>query len=579
MNRPATGYILAAVALAVLALTYASYFAPLEDVTFGVAVYAAAGANGRVTAVVPGSEAARSGIRTGDVVDFSALTLSDRYRLLVQRSPQGTPLTIRIIAPGIPRSVTLRARRNASMAAADFTAATLLGATISLLVIALVVARRPSLATAALVLYAAGAPQSFPIAALFSWIPNPIFGAVAALCNLVIAQLPLWALLPFIVRFPEEPQTPAARKTARIADALFLLAVVVFAVQVVYEPVLFVSWGAFDTSTNYAALAAVLVFTAVAYGRTAGEQRRRVGWVLVGVVVAAIAYTVFEFADILRMSSGWSSRSLVEDVATALPAALPIALGYAILRHRVLDVGFALNRTMVFGVMTALVVIVVSFVDWLTTRLLSEERLALAIEAVVTIGFGVALNWIHGRTERVIDRIVFRARHIAEKRIDYRIGALDFAPTDAFVDESVAVEAPRILDLHSAAVFRRIAESEPFARVAATGWSDRDALKIGDDSLLVTTLRSLERTIVLEDVAIHDDRFPQGELRPAFAIPVVSQHELVGFALFGNRNDGALPDPEEVALLARLCHAAGNGYAMVEARRWREHAAVLERSV
>jgi GAF domain-containing protein len=242
-----------------------------------------------------------------------------------------------------------------------------------------------------------------------------------------------------------------------------------------------------------------------------------------------------------------------------------------------LDIGFALNRTVVYGVMTALVVIVVSFVDWLTSRMLSEERLALAIEAMVTIGFGVALNWIHGRTEQLIDRIVFRARHIAEKRIEYRIGALAFAPTAAFVDEALAVEGPRILDLQSAGVFRRDGDRQTFVRSAGQGWHEGDARELGEDSLLVTTLRSLERPLVLDDVAISNAEFPHGSLRPTLAIPVFSQHELIGFALFGNRRDGALPDPEEIALLARLCGAAGNAYSMVEARRLREHAASLER--
>jgi hypothetical protein len=56
----------------------------------------------------------------------------------------------------------------------------------------------------------------------------------------------------------------------------------------------------------------------------------------------------------------------------------------------------------------------------------------------------------------------------------------------------------------------------------------------------------------------------------------VTQHELTGFALYGNRADGASPDPEEVSLLARLAAAAGNAYGAVEARHWRERAAELE---
>ncbi|HTU70670.1 MAG TPA: GAF domain-containing protein [Candidatus Baltobacteraceae bacterium] len=588
MNRPAVGYLLAAVTLAILALTWGSFFAPVEHTSFGVAKVAD-GANARVTRVVSGSSADRAGIRPGDVVDLGALNLSDRYRLQVDRSPVGTPLTVTIIGSGQPRSVTLHAQRETILPLkTDWIAATLAGATVALLIIALIVARRPSLATAALVLYGAGAGQSFPFIAEFSWIPNPLFGAVAALLNLVNAGLPICALLPFVVRFPEAPQTPAARMTARAADTIFFLAVVVIGIQMIYEPLVFLTWGGFDAWSLYIELGLVFVFAAIGYQRSSGEQRRRIAWVLIGLLVAAIGYTAFAVLDVAILGAGGflgapqQLGTVIQagaDVCLLLQAALPVALGYAILRHRVLDIGFALNRTLVYGVMTALVVIVVSLVDWLTNRILSEERLALAVEALVTIGFGVALNWIHSRTERLIDRVVFRARHLAEKRIEYRIGALDFASTDAFVDDAVAAEAPRILALQSAAVFRRVAGGEPFRRTAAAGWSARDASEIGEDSLLVTTLRSLERAIVLEDVAIQDDRFPQGSTAPALAIPIISQHDLIGFALFGNRRDGALPDPEEIALLVRLCRAAGGSYAMVEARRWREHAADLERSM
>ena len=579
MNRPAAGYLLAAITLAILALTVASFFAPVERMRFGIGLVPD-GANARVVSVAPWSEASRLGVRPGDVVDLGALSLADRYRLQIDSSPVGTPLTLLLMRAGAARTITIHAvaMPRSVLRFNDFIASTLTASTISLLIIALVVWRRPSLATAALVLYAAGAPQSFLVIVLFSGLPDLFFGAIGVLCSVVIASLPLWALAPFIVRFPEPPQSPQERTTARIADTMLLIAAIAFTIEAIYEPLLYRTWSAFDTSSTYMAFVVVVVFTAIAYRRTAGEQRRRVAWVLAGFIVTAAAYTVFDLADGSLFLGGQGSRFIV-DAALVLQVALPLALGYAILRHRVLDIGFAINRTMVYGVMTALVVVVVSLIDWLTTRLLSEQRVALAVEALMTIGFGVTLNWLHGRTERLIDRIVFHARHLAEKRIEYRIGALEFASSIDLVDLAVAFEAPRILDLHSAAVFRRSAENEPFVRAAATGWSDLDAPEVSADSLLVSTLRSLERPIVLDDVAIEDDRFPRGDARPALAIPIVSQHELIGFALFGNRRDGALPDPEEVTLLARLCRAAGSSYVMVEARRWREHAAALESSL
>lgn len=578
MNRPAFGYAMAVLALLILALTWASFFAPIESTRFAVTLRPA-GANARVLSVIKGSDAERAGIRAGDIVDLQALTLSERYRLLVRSSPAGLPLRLRLQRNGEVRNVTIYAEPRPSPSPPDFVFAALLAATVTLLIIAVVVARRPSLATVALVIYGAGAAQSFPFIALFTGLPDPLFGAFAVFVNVVVAQMPLFALLIFIVRFPTDPQTASARKTAFAAGVIFWIAAAIFTVQLILEPMAFVSWNAFDVWSTIVPLVIVLGFTANAYQKASGEDRRRVAWVLVGLAVAAVAYTIFDFVDFGTLAAGQSFAKVqtLQDIATLAQAALPVALGYSILRHRVLDIGFALNRTVVYGVMTAIVLIVVSFVDWLTSRLLSEERLALAVEALVTIGFGVTLNWIHGRTERLIDRMVFRARHIAEKRIEYRVGALAFAPTAAFVDDALAVEAPRILDLYSAAVFRREVDSQPFARQASQGWNAGDVTEIGDDSMLVTTLRSLERPIVLDDVAITQAGFPHGALRPALAIPVFSQHELLGFALFGNRLDGALPDPEEIALLARLCGAAGNAYAMVEARRLREHAASLER--
>jgi len=42
--------------------------------------------------------------------------------------------------------------------------------------------------------------------------------------------------------------------------------------------------------------------------------------------------------------------------------------------------------------------------------------------------------------------------------------------------------------------------------------------------------------------------FPDGPARSVLAIPIVAQHELLGFAIYGARRDGASLDPEEVSL-------------------------------
>lgn len=577
MNRPIVGYILAFLAIAMLALIFGEAWSPLTHTTFGVRI-TASGDRAAVSRVLPGSAADKAGVRVGDQIDIMSMTIGDRMRLRTTFSPLGTQMVVPIVRNGKRQLVTLvsqpRTTSNSTFSGWPF----LVGGFITLLIIAVIAWRKPSVATAALVLYGMGACTTGGIIGQFSWLPDPWYAIVAVFIVAAFSTLPIAALLPFIVRFPHPPATREGQIRMRVADVLFWATAILCLIETLFEPVLYVSWFAFDTTITMGLMAVVLVFAVLVYRDAGGEERRRIGWVLTGLIVSAAGYTGFNMIDVFIIG-GWAAPYALIAATQLLQCALPLALGYAVLRHRVLDIGFALNRTMVYGAITAMVVVVVSLVDWLSSRLISEQRWALAFEAVITIGFGFALNYLHGKTERLIDRIVFRARHLAEKRIEYRIGALGFSQSVSAVDEALAHDAPRILDLTSAAVFGRLAENEPFARKASLGWSDQTAESIADDSLLVRTLRALERPVVLEDVAIVVDNAPSGAARPAIAIPIVTQHELIGFALFGNRSDGALPDPEEIGLLAQLCSAAGNAYGAVEARQWRERAATLERSL
>ncbi|HZY99802.1 MAG TPA: GAF domain-containing protein [Candidatus Baltobacteraceae bacterium] len=576
MNRPIVGYILAFLAIAMLCLVFGEALAPLAHTTFGVRIVPS-GNRAAVGRILPDSAAYEAGVRVGDQIDVMSMTIGGRMRLRTSASPIGTQIAVPIVRNGQRRFVTFVSgpRPTGSVFASwQF----LLSALVTLLIVAVIAWRKPSTATAALVLYGMGACTTAGIVAQFSWLSEPWYTIVGVFIISAFSTLPIAALLPFIVRFPYPPVTREARIRMHVADGLFWATAILCLIETLYEPVLYVSWFAFDMAVTMGLMAIVLIFAVLVYRDATGEERRRIGWVMAGLIVSAAGYTAFNIID-TYIVSGWTAPPGVVAATQLLQCALPLALAYAVLRHRVLDIGFALNRTMVYGAITALVVAVVSLVDWLSSRVISEQRWALALEAVITIGFGFALNFIHGKTERLIDRIVFRARHLAEKRIEYRIGALGFSSSAAAVDEAVADDAPRILDLSSAAVFGRLAEKEPFTRKASFGWSGESTVSVADDSLLVRTLRSLERPIVLDDVAIVLDSAPSGAARPAIAIPIVTQHELIGFALFGNRRDGALPDPEEIGLLAKLCAAAGNAYGAVEARQWRERAATLERSL
>ncbi len=399
------GWLLAALAIAMLVLAFAEVYAPIERTSFGfvVAKSSAPGAAAQVTGLAAGGEAYKQGIRNGDLVDVAAMPLDDRLRLELRHSPPGTTLTVPVIHNGARRIVSIRASIGEAIPSVKYSWPFLLNAIITLLIVAVIALRKPSVATAALVFYGTGVVISGDVAALFSWLPGAWYTAIAVFILAAFSTLPAAALLPFIARFPEVPATAKGRLRVRSADAIFGLSAIACLAQILYEPLIFSSWTTFGILGPFVLLILALLFAALVYHDIAGEARRRVSWVIAGVVVSALAYAGFNM--LVLLGGNTTLTTMLSDVSQLLSCALPIALAYAVLRHRVLDINFALNRTLVYGAMTALIVVVVSLVDWLTSRMLSEQRLALAIEVCRHYR-----AWLHPELAARQDRTAHRSR-------------------------------------------------------------------------------------------------------------------------------------------------------------------------
>jgi hypothetical protein len=566
-RKPEFGFLVAALSLVVLALGWVMALIPLG--LFPVVV-GDDGQGAYVTGVRKAGAAQAAGIQRGDRLDLSTLTYSQRFRLQTGAAP-GYALPLRVRHYGVwsnrvittfPSSLPLGDPRWWSLFVAM---------TVSVLIAAVVVARRPSVATAAFAFYTWGNLPSFRLEELFSWLPDPVYGVFATVVEALISEFPLFLLLIFVTRFPTEPSSRSGRLRMRVADVTLFVGLGICFTFAAFEPVRHHTWiNAGDLlGTVVVVLGALLA--ALQYREASGEDRRRIGWVLAGYAVSLVSFVA---ANALITASAPMPSELQAAVQLA-NVALPLALAYAILRHRVLDVGFALNRTVIYATVTTVVVIAVSFVDWLAGKLIGETRLALAAEAVVTIAIGVALNAMHQRIGALVDRVLFRARHMAERRLRNGIDALAFAASDGAIERALTDEVAVALGLRSTALFRLDEETDRFCCVRATGWPDTVA-PIDHDALLVRTLRLRERPFHLADFAIAEAVFLTGPAAPMIAVPVADRHALLGFVLYGALPDGTAPDPELVELLGQLGAAAAAASAYVEARAARVRLAETE---
>jgi hypothetical protein len=258
----------------------------------------------------------------------------------------------------------------------------------------------------------------------------------------------------------------------------------------------------------------------------------------------------------------------------------PLALGVAVFRQRVVDIQFAVSRTLVYGAATTLVLTVLAAVHWLLGRMIEHSGLAFGLEGIAAIGLGLALHRASHGINGLVDRVVFRKHHAAEERLRRVTAALPFATEQRSIAEALVLEPVRNLNLASAALFYRETGEGPFRRVLAQGWDDAHAASLEADSLLVRYLQAEHEPLRLDDSHLLPASVPEWAALPVLAMPIVNQHALIAVVLYGSHTNSTLLDPDEIELLHRLAKAAATSHQQVRiATLQRDNAALTQRSV
>jgi hypothetical protein len=91
--------------------------------------------------------------------------------------------------------------------------------------------------------------------------------------------------------------------------------------------------------------------------RSHGQDRLQLKWLAAGAGTAAILY-LFVMVPSLAYQSAWGNSQptwlgILQGVAIYSFVLIPIAIGIAILRHRLYDIDLIINRTLVYGALTA----------------------------------------------------------------------------------------------------------------------------------------------------------------------------------------------------------------------------------
>lgn len=496
-----------------------------------------------------------TGLREGDAVLLQQMDLPARVALvyhytLTQTGRAGE--TIRLVVQRGGRQLTIPYVLRHADSAATFAAQ--LGFKLFILVVGIFVLwRGRDRASLVLGIWCLGVAVALPDA----W-----WGALSVGGRMLggVSTAALWTCLPLVLYLVVESiATGVSRRAVFIARTAMLLTVAPSLIVNTINTTAQAQTGCalFDLTpwmVNAAFTGSQLViigFFVVSYLRTTGLARQRVRWVF-------WAFLISRFGVLLNLLNRLATHPIhLSGIEWLTVMIFPLGCAYAILRHRIIDVNFVLNRTLVYTILTTFVVGVFVLLEDALNSIAVSRGVGLAVELAVALGLGLSFNALHKRTENALERTLFRRKHQAALALQQIADEAAFMENADALLARVTREIPSAVQATGAAVYER--GNRGYTLVAETGQDSRPR-EVGIDDLAFVRLRKQLSEVDLSDVASE-----LGSDGIAFAFAVRGQ--LVGALVCGRRVNGESFAPDEIAQLRNVAHEVGAELHAIRARQ------------
>jgi hypothetical protein len=296
-----------------------------------------------------------------------------------------------------------------------------------------------------------------------------------------------------------------------------------------------------STIVSYAGFLVCFGYLIVGWRRSHAKVQQRYALML----VATAAIIVSQALDTLgAMLAGMHNAPLTvfDDVHLVLNSLLTgvVASGlftYSILRHRVFDLGFAVNRTLVYGVVSALLLTAFGAIEWAVDHFVpidGREKNAL-VDAAIAVGVFLTFHRVRDLVEHAIEGLFFRRWQKAER--DLR----------RFVREAPFITEAQPLMVATLQALGAYAEGAPCAIYMADGAAFTLAAgKIeGAPDLLAINAGLLVRVRAdLKAFEVEDGAFAH-----SLVAPMANRNEVAGICVIAPKPSGLAWRPDEVDLV------------------------------
>ena len=151
----------------------------------------------------------------------------------------------------------------------------------------------------------------------------------------------------------------------------------------------------------------------VRFRRSSGVERLQLKWLATAGALVALIYLVAMAGTLGPGQSGPPPAWVIatQDVALASFGMLPLAIGVAILKHRLFGIDVVINKAVVFGSLaTFITAVYVAIVVGIGSLVGRGDRPNLALSIAATAVVAVAFQPVRDRVQRFANRLVYGAR-------------------------------------------------------------------------------------------------------------------------------------------------------------------------
>ena len=273
---------------------------------------------------------------------------------------------------------------------------------------------------------------------------------------------------------------------------------------------------------------------------TKGEERARMKW---GLCVFSVYFmlVVFRFSVEVAGANVFSGSLQLVVADYILQLTFPLGLLYATLRHRLIDIGLVVNRTLVFSITSSSLILAFFLIERATHQVLHFEDTGQSalFDGAVAFALFFAFNRLHHRVDHWIEHLFFHQWRVNAETLKRFLGKAEHYTEPEALMTALGAELNRFTGGAGYGLYQ--AGPDKSLHKAHSSLPHASASIDANDELAVT-MRATGQAVYLADL--------RSPIEAECALPMLQSGKLTGLVLLGAKPSGKSYRTDEIDALS-----------------------------